>query len=344
MMAGSLLVVGVAEAQDLELGRQLFQNNLCVQCHGEVAQGGDGPQLAGTSLTFDEVRGQVRRPRGMMPAFTVEELSDEDLFNIYSYVRSLEKSYPTWFGTDLLNMPTPDVPGEKTLEVHFSHRFSDSIADAGKERFWGLDSFAFPGFYFAYGFTDRISVYGGRTSNFATWEYGAKIGLLQEGQIDVPLAISAVVGGTFLDPDGIPNASRFTLEVPVGVRLHERFSFMAVPFFVTNPDAFDRPGSEDYSAAVGLGGTFRITPGLSFDGEWITNVGGFEREDAVDQWQAAFSIKVGGHLFQLILTNSIFTTPDFMAGGTIETGVEGNTRLGFNLVRAFSFKGSESDD
>jgi len=43
------------------------------------------------------------------------------------------------------------------------------------------------------------------------------------------------------------------------------------------------------------------------------------------------------HWFSLLLSNSTFTTPDFMAGGTVQTGINSNVRFGFNLVRAFSF-------
>lgn len=327
-------------AQDLTRGGELYASLECSRCHGANAEGDLGPRLAGTDLSFDAVLAQARQPIGIMPAFPEGRLSEDDLRDIYAWVTSLSDDrmhYPTWFSTDLINLPTPDLPPPRTLEIHFSHRFQESIQDSGREGLWGLDSFATPTFYFAYGLVDRLSAYGGRTSNLATWEYGARVEILREHDIAVPLSASAVVGGVYRDTSGLESKSAFTLEVPVGLRAHDRLSLVAVPILATHTDVGTNPGNDDYSAAFGLGGTFRLSPGLSIDAEWITNVGGFKLPDAVDQWQVFFSMKVGGHVFQIGVTNSVLQTPDAMAAGTLETGIEGETRIGFNLVREFKF-------
>jgi len=327
-------------AQDFDRGMRLYERLECSRCHGAKAEGDFGPRLAGTGLNFDAVLGQVRRPTGPMPAFPESRLSDDDLREIYAWVTGLadqKPHYATWFGSELVNLPTPEMPGERSLEVHFSHRFQESISDAGRQGLWGLDSFATPTFSFSYGIIERVSAYGGRSSFLATWEYGAKVELLREDDTAVPVSAAAVVGGTYLDTSGIQNKSRFTLEVPVGVRVHERVSLVAVPFLATNTDVDGNPESAGYSAAFGLGGSFRLTPGMSIDVEWITNIGGYERLDAVDQWQVFWGIKKGGHLFQIGVGNSILQTPDAMAPGTQKTGRESDVRIGFNLVRAFQF-------
>ena len=200
---------------------------------------------------------------------------------------------------------------------------------------YGLDSFAFPSFWFAYGITDRIATYFGRSSNLATWEYGVKVSLLPEGAIELPLSIAANVGGIYLDANGIETNSRFTAELPIGIRLGSRFAFQAVPFYTTNPDEQNLPDSPGYAVALGLGGSLRLSTTYSLEAEWITNLGGFQRPGSVDQWQAGVAIHINQHLFQLLFTNSIFTTPDSMASGTFKTGIKSNVRFGFNLVRIF---------
>lgn len=326
-------------AQDLDRGLQLFDRLECSSCHGADAEGDFGPRLAGTELSFDAVLEQARQPLGLMPAFPEGRLSEEELREIYAWLASLpaEDHYPTWHGTDLINMPTPDLPAPRTLEIHFSHRFSESIQDSGREGLWGLDSFATPTFYFAYGLVDRVSAYGGRTSHLATWEYGATVELLRETDTAAPVSAGAVVGGFYRDTSGLESKAGFSLELPVGLRAHERLSLLAVPFLATNTDPDAEATSDGYSAAFGLGGTFSLTPSMSIDVEWITNVGGYKRADAVDQWQVFYSIKVGGHQFQIGVTNSVLQTPDAMAAGTLETGIDGETRIGFNLVRDFKF-------
>ena len=71
----------------------------------------------------------------------------------------------------------------------------------------------------------------------------------------------------------------------------------------------------------------------------MTNLGGFAEPDAIDQWQVFWAIKVGGHLFQIGLTNAVLYTPDQMAPGARKTGQKSDVRLGFNLVRAFPLGG-----
>ena len=50
---------------------------------------GIGPRIAGTSLTFAEELQQYCTPRELMPAFSVEDVPDEDVFDIYTWLRSL---------------------------------------------------------------------------------------------------------------------------------------------------------------------------------------------------------------------------------------------------------------
>jgi cytochrome c553 len=337
----AIAFAGSAQAQDLEAGRELFERLQCGRCHGAQAGGDFGPQLAGIDRSLEVMISQLRNPRGGMPAFGPNRVSEEEAAAIHAWLQSLpaEPSYPTWFSSDLINLPTPQMPGRQTLEVHFTHRFTESVMDAGREGLWGLDSFAVPAFWFAYGVVDRLQVHGGRSSNRGTWEYGAKVELLEEGRIGVPVAASVVLSGAYLDRDAVVDKNRFTAELPVGWRAHERVSLLLTPLFATNTDANADPASDGYSAALGLGAAFRISHRQSIDVEWVTNIGGFEFPDAVDQWQVFWGMKVGGHVFQLGVTNGIGYTADQMAPGTLELGRESDVRIGFNLVREFKFGG-----
>jgi ubiquinol-cytochrome c reductase cytochrome c subunit len=70
-------------------GRRLFDTDGCYQCHGYAAQGGrDGPRLAATALSAQAMVRYVRRPLGAMPAFTEKVLSEQDLTDIYAYLKA----------------------------------------------------------------------------------------------------------------------------------------------------------------------------------------------------------------------------------------------------------------
>jgi len=94
---------------DAARGGRLFSSLPCSGCHGAMAQGQFGPTLAGTDLSFEEVRVQVRSPRERMPAFSPERVDDEALRDIYAWLRTLPPPTPT----PLATLP----PAEATLQA-----------------------------------------------------------------------------------------------------------------------------------------------------------------------------------------------------------------------------------
>ncbi|MCH8206425.1 MAG: c-type cytochrome [Chloroflexi bacterium] len=70
-------------------GHALFLAKGCASCHGENAEGSTiAPALAGHTET--QVRRQVRNPRFKMPAFTPEQISDDELEAIAHFITGLE--------------------------------------------------------------------------------------------------------------------------------------------------------------------------------------------------------------------------------------------------------------
>jgi len=80
---------------DPEQGERLWQQQTCIGCHGPNANGGIGPALAGTDLSFDKVLARVRKGGGGMPAFPEAQVSDMDVQNVYAWLRSLPPPTPT---------------------------------------------------------------------------------------------------------------------------------------------------------------------------------------------------------------------------------------------------------
>src|SRR6185436_4424792 len=76
-------------------GKRLFEKDGCYECHGYAAQGGrDGARLAATAMNAQSFSRYVRRPSGSMPAFTVKVLSDQELLDIYAFVKGLPVATP----------------------------------------------------------------------------------------------------------------------------------------------------------------------------------------------------------------------------------------------------------
>jgi len=90
LIALPILAMAQTPAGNADKGKQLFMKQNCYYCHGTVGQGGrDGARLAATSLTADGLIRYVRKPAGAMPAFTEKLLSDQELRDIFTYLKAL---------------------------------------------------------------------------------------------------------------------------------------------------------------------------------------------------------------------------------------------------------------
>ena len=97
------MMLNPAHAADAEKGKALFVKHGCYQCHGFMGQGGmNGKTLAPNPLPFETFSVFVRNTDGPMPPFQKAILSDEDLGDIYAYLRSIPKA-PDYKGIPLLN-------------------------------------------------------------------------------------------------------------------------------------------------------------------------------------------------------------------------------------------------
>jgi len=81
-------------AQESNPGEWLYTARGCLGCHGASGEGGVGPTLARTGLDFDRFLAQVRDPRGIMPEFPDEVVSESELRAIYGYVSGLGSPPP----------------------------------------------------------------------------------------------------------------------------------------------------------------------------------------------------------------------------------------------------------
>ena len=80
-------------AGDVENGKRLFSKQNCYFCHGTAGQGGrDGARIAQIGLNAQGLIRYVRKPAGSMPAFSEKMISDQELTDIYSYLKSLPKA------------------------------------------------------------------------------------------------------------------------------------------------------------------------------------------------------------------------------------------------------------
>jgi mono/diheme cytochrome c family protein len=80
-----------AAAGNAENGKRVYMKETCYFCHGTVGQGagGTGARLTPPARNAAGFIRYIRRPAGTMPAFTEKVVSDQDLTDVYAYLRSI---------------------------------------------------------------------------------------------------------------------------------------------------------------------------------------------------------------------------------------------------------------
>jgi mono/diheme cytochrome c family protein len=98
---------------NLEKGQAAWQEAQCSACHGPLAVGGIGPQLASTSLPYEKFLPAIRAARPPKPAYSETQLSDQAVYDIYAWVRT--QIPPVQWGGPNAGPTPPQTP--KAAEV-----------------------------------------------------------------------------------------------------------------------------------------------------------------------------------------------------------------------------------
>ena len=93
-----------ALAANPENGQRLFAKYGCYACHLSHGQGSrvTGVRLGPPAIPLSAFISYVRKPTGDMPPYTQKTLSNEELADMYAFLRSVPQS-PSWTTIPLLN-------------------------------------------------------------------------------------------------------------------------------------------------------------------------------------------------------------------------------------------------
>jgi mono/diheme cytochrome c family protein len=97
LLAGSSFAQDQTPAGNAQNGYKAYLKYQCYTCHGTVGQGADrgaGPKLAPNPFPWAGFEFQVRTPRQDMPAYRQQYLADQELADIYAYVRTIKAPPP----------------------------------------------------------------------------------------------------------------------------------------------------------------------------------------------------------------------------------------------------------
>ncbi|MFL6263815.1 MAG: DUF5777 family beta-barrel protein [Thermoanaerobaculia bacterium] len=233
-------------------------------------------------------------------------------------------------GTVLINGATPYTLGSRRLEVLFTHRFQQPVNQGGdSHNLWGLDSGADVGIGLAWGAAPHLDLSVYRASFQEDFELAGKFLVLEQAQ-RLPLTVAVRAGVDHLRRPGVEDPTRPFAQLLLARKLALGVNLLVSPSWVRDTprlrNAFNVP----------LGLSFPIPGNSLIEIEYIP--ANRDLGDSLDAWHVALSKSVGGHIFEIVAGNSRATTLDQMLGGDSAAGFrKRDVRLGFNIVRDFSF-------
>jgi hypothetical protein len=230
-------------------------------------------------------------------------------------------------GTRLVNLPTHLGPGASTFEVLFTHRFTQTVSDAGGYDLFGFDSAADIGIGLGMGFGHGLSAEIYRSSFFKQWESALKWTAIRQGDT-FPAGLTVRAGADYRGASGVVDRWSGFVQVIGAYRLGGALDFFLVPSY-----ASDTPTLHN-AFNVGAGAAYHLPGKWDLAAEVVA-----KNQDARNgemAWCVALQKRLPGHSFLLYLGNSRATMTDLIVGSDFPGGFDkGDVRVGFNLSRRF---------
>jgi mono/diheme cytochrome c family protein len=83
---------GTPPAGNAQNGKKLLVSNGCYECHGREGQGAaqtGAARIGPPQLSFEGFQNYVRKPTNQMPPYTSKAVPDQDLADIYAFLKSI---------------------------------------------------------------------------------------------------------------------------------------------------------------------------------------------------------------------------------------------------------------
>jgi hypothetical protein len=247
-----------------------------------------------------------------------------------SYARAAFK------GLQIVTLQTTKMPAKKEFYFVVSHRFG-TVKD-GISEFFGLDM-ATTKIGGVYGVTDWLAVNVSRHTMLKVYEAGIKYRLARQSD-DFPVDIvgyNTIDVNTLLEDEDYPKlefADRLSYisQLLISRKLSDRVSLELVPSFI-HRNLYEPTIENDQQFSLGAGGRLKLSKRLALNVEYAYN---FDKPDFyVNPLSVGLDLETGGHIFQLLFTNSQSMTE---AGYLTHAGgdwADGDFFFGFNLYRVF---------
>ena len=244
-------------------------------------------------------------------------------------------------GTRILNGHSVVNRKKKELEFIISHRFGS--INLGLDELFGLDQSNIR-FSFEYGLSDDLTIGIGRSSFEKTYDGFLKYSLMKQKTGKKPFPISISLFGSVAyktikdyDPEKKPPTTDrlfYTAQVLIARKISPSVSLQISPTYIHRNSVKIEADPHDFFA-VGFGGRVKLSKRVSFNSEYYYTFDQLASLETTNSLAFGVDIETGGHVFQLILSNSITMIEKSFITETNGDFFGGDIHFGFNISRTF---------
>ena len=254
----------------------------------------------------------------------------------------------------IVNMKTIEAPAAGALNLEIQHRFG--TVNTGAYHLFGLD-FATFRLGLDYGISDRLSVGIGRSTNLETFDSYLKFKLLRQTDHSESMPVSVSLLGTsdyfteHFTPGKVDsllkNEYRFnyTTQILIARKFSSSLSLQITSTFI-HYNLVDSNNDHNNVFALCAGARMKISKRMAITAEYdylfpnqlnseLVQGGVPPRTNSLS---FGWDIETGGHVFQLVFTNSQSMVESQYIGQTAGTWGKGYIYFGFNISRNFNLK------
>jgi hypothetical protein len=270
--------------------------------------------------------------------------AQDDLLNQLDSIKPKNKEIEmaAFKGLQICNMQSTKLPVKGEFYFLVSHRFGDLTE--GINNFFGLDN-ALTKIGGIYGVTNWLALSASRHTYNKTYEMAVKYKLANQEIDGFPLTI---VGYNTMDintalkkDETLPglefnNRLAYTTQLLVSRKFSESFSFQLAPIWV-HKNLYDGIYDQKDLLLLGAGGRYKLTKRLSLNLEYAGRLNLPEEFNSPynNPLTVGLDIETGGHVFQLVFSNSQQMNDASLFSNTTGDWNGGGIYFGFNMYRVF---------
>jgi hypothetical protein len=257
----------------------------------------------------------------------------------------IDYAFQTFKGTRLVNGHSVETKPKGNLEFIFAHRFGP--VNGKLYELYGLDE-AQVRLGLDYGVTDNLSLSIGRNSNDKTMDGYAKYKLIRQskGAKIFPVSITALFGVGYkafhrrkYDSLGFSDVDRlsYVSQLLIARKFNTKLSLQLMPTYV-HTNAVYQDQRNNAQPALGIGGRLKLTKSVALTTEYYYRINPHPDDIYHNSLGFGIDIETGGHVFQLVMTNTRGLTERAFITETEGQFEDWGFQFGFNVTRTFQLK------